>query len=205
MPKKWKENIWVFLSLWFLASILGIYFTFDRFNFNSFLAILLSGIISISIMGIAQWTVLRVYTINIGWWIIATMIGLILAASARIIPLYDAIPLYTWFPYSIESINNNSLVYFIQGSLRGLMLSLPQWLVLRRIISNSWLWILATSIGWSVHWIMARMGYVWFDWSHRILSIGIPYALITGFVMFWLLNQPQKEVKLQENEGTPIP
>jgi hypothetical protein len=142
------------------------------------------------------------YTKNIGWWIIATASGLFLAEFAPIIPLYDSIPVYTWFPRSIETIKNNSMVYFFQGEIRGIMFSLPQWLVLRRIVPNSWIWILAVTAGWGIYWIMFHMGNIWFSWWSLRLSIGISYGLITGPIMFLLLRQPSKN--MQENEATPI-
>jgi hypothetical protein len=90
----------------------------------------------------------------------------------------------------------------------GISLGASQWLVIRKHFDRSWLWIIISSVGWAVAWIVYDI--IIFDaiilrinnrgpldlvqppfskpaefaiWG----SIGIIYGLITGFLLAYLL------------------
>ncbi|MEK6256579.1 MAG: hypothetical protein N2C13_04580 [Chloroflexota bacterium] len=150
---------------------------------------------SFSLYGVVQWIVLRWYHGNIGRWVIAVITGLFLAGFTAFIPLYKIIPLYTWLPGNINTIINNSAAYFLYGAVAGVVVSIPQWLVLRHHVSKSGWWIMAVTIGWGISWVTMNMSQGAF--LHE-LNFGITYGLVTGGVLIWLLHQPPKDVPLEE-------
>ena len=42
----------------------------------------------------------------------------------------------------------------------GILLSLPQWFVLRRYLPAAWIWVIATSIGWCTMWFTGYFVFI---------------------------------------------
>jgi len=89
-------------------------------------------------IALAQWLALRRILQTSILWILTTPIGLLLAISImRVIP--DGL----WLGLDDESIAALIAVYLLIGFVIGL----PQWLILRRQLSRSSIWLLGSSIG----------------------------------------------------------
>jgi hypothetical protein len=69
-----------------------------------------------------------------------------------------------------------------------------QWLVLRRQISRAGWWVLASTVGWLVPFIVGGAVGGEGDWPMLFPALVVPSAAITGIVLVWLLRQPAKEV-----------
>ena len=78
-------------------------------------------------------------------WVLVNFIAELLGLG--IIAFVDTI-----FP--VHNNQNLQLVLILAGVFQGLILGFGQWLVLRRYIRNSIWWILATTIGWLLGWLV---------------------------------------------------
>jgi len=80
-------------------------------------------------------------------WILATLIGLVAGLAMMFAGLGAAI-------------NNARPVVFggVFGGVLGLACGVVQWLVLRKFIANSALWILATLLAWAIFWSLNMTG-----------------------------------------------
>jgi hypothetical protein len=114
--------------------------------------LVLSGAIEGIVVGLAQWTVLKSSPLNISRrsWVIATLLGALVA----------------WFfgsiPSTLMSLGSDSgsalpqepqpwLVFVLAGGMgaaAGVILAVPQWLVLRQKVHKAWLWLPANSAAW---------------------------------------------------------
>lgn len=131
-------------------------------------------------MGTMQWLVLRSQISQAGWWILASSVsGIVLGFMA------------TLFSTRVE-VNE-----FIGMSLFGIMLVVPQWLVLRRQLSHSWLWLIASPMGWTLGYLAVMVlggTSIWPETTETtglILGfavIGAVVGMITGLFLIWLLR-----------------
>lgn len=128
------------------------------------------------VTGFLQYLLLRHYLPRMGWWIVATVLGLLLGfavvyLSYAIMPV-ALNPNSTWFAM---------LVFVSVGTAMGL----AQWLVLRRWVPRPGWWILASVLGW----VLARLiaGEVFTSLWELVLIGAIP-AAIMGLTMWWLLS-----------------
>ena len=90
------------------------------------------------LIGIAQYTLIRRYLPRIAGWIPVSILGWIM-------------PFVIGFVVSSLFTPGNSTLWIMGGLLViGAGISLPQWLLLRRRVSHSYLWIFAYGISWSL-------------------------------------------------------
>jgi hypothetical protein len=140
--------------------------------------VLIFGLI-LAAMGTLQWLVLRSQISQAGWWIVASIVsGTVLGIMA------------TLFSTGAEV---NPIIGY---GLFGITLGVPQWLVLRRQLSHSWLWLIASPIGWTLAvLVVTALGRTWQQVSETtglILGFGLMGAvvgMITGTLLIWLLRQ----------------
>ena len=166
---------WRFWLLWVLATWLGLFLAFAMQSYFTFfppetvieeLAINFMGGMQFAVpLAIAQWLVLRGRVSGAEWWIPGT----IMAASLAF-PLARAITLIAaeiWpATYLVDPLMSNTLF--------GAFLGTSQWLILRRQVSKSGWWVMASAAGMSLLTIL----------------VGFPYAAITGGVLVWLFPKP---------------
>ena len=184
----------MFILLWVTASALSFFLYGKLSHIDPYV---IPYITSIFVMSFNQWIVLRLYSRKYNWWVIATMLGVILTEFAPYIPLYDIVEPQDPIFSNGRLLVHNATASFIQGGIKGIIASFPQWLVLRRHISKSGWWILAGTFGWILSSVMPFLtkpsGLFIFA-----LKFGISYGLVTGIALVWLLRQPPKAGKLQE-------
>jgi hypothetical protein len=135
-------------------------------------------IISIPI-GLAQWLALRRILPTSVLWIATIPVGVLLTVL-----LIRILPDTTWLQIDDESIFVLTGWYFVLG----LSIGLPQWLLLRRHLSNSLIWVLGSSIA-----VAAGFGLVLItDLINRAgglsyIVVVFTYSIITGVVLSKLL------------------
>jgi hypothetical protein len=151
---------WTIWIQWVLVTTLG-----------WILGIVLGGEIGVGVfIGLAQWFVLRRYFSSAWGWILASAAGWIfgwaIITSGLFVPpgggLFTAI---------------------VSGAIFGLSMGVAQWLVLRRWVRLSGLWILLSIPGWTIG-LIGLLG--------SILA-GAAAGVITGFAFDFLLRFPHKE------------
>ena len=130
-------------------------------------------------VGIFQWLVLRWRVCRSGWWVLASILGLAVAAV-----LAMAMGFAGDDPYTPSHI---ARVLVVGGAMAGIM----QWFVLRRQVSRAGWWVLASTAGWAV-WGQVALGTI-FPLGVAIVGGGFVLGGITGLALVWLLRQPIPE------------
>jgi hypothetical protein len=138
-----------------------------------------------TLLGVSQWFVLRRRIPKSGWWILATIVGM-LGGIALAGGVVQAISHITGQAWNWDFRRGLLMVYM----LIGFLLALVQLPILWRHIRGSALWLLASMVGWLVLGII--MG-VSFDRTSDIFAFGAIPAIFTGFGLIWLMQTPRTE------------
>jgi hypothetical protein len=140
-------------------------------------------------IALAQWLALRRILQTSILWILTTPIGLLLAIS-----IIREIPDGLWLSLDNESIAVLIAVYLLIGFVIGL----PQWLILRRQLSRSSIWLLGSSIGVAAgFWIIFVTDLVNQSGIISYIVGVLVYSIVTGLVLTGLLaNQNRSQVNL---------
>lgn len=184
--KKDGDNFKLWLK-WVLAHLfsVGIVAAFIVFAFslsgNETLALIFSSLALISIgvlIGLAQWNILKKYTVGIRWifvsaigWPVGLIIGQVIGAGLIARTGGEAV-----LP----------LVLAFAGTGIGFM----QWIVLRKIVSGSGLWVISNTIAWLIS------GVVWWNTTTPeglfgvvgLVIAAVSAGSITGLVLVWLFR-----------------
>ena len=137
-------------------------------------------------IGLAQWIGLRRILKTSIAWIISIPIGILLAfLITRVIP--DSL----WPGMDDESIAGLTTAYLIVGFAIGL----PQWLILRRQLARSSIWLLGSSIAVGASfWLILATDLVNQSGVIAYIVGALVYSIVTGLTLSALLattNQPQ--------------
>ncbi|BAZ10019.1 hypothetical protein NIES4071_18330 [Calothrix sp. NIES-4071] len=211
-----KVNQWSSLGLWerwifatSIAEIIGLAIVgvvsiiISHFGYIQG-AFTLVGTLEGSILGFAQWLVIRRHIHHSTRWIIATVIG----------------GLFAWFTgltvsnvmaivYAGVSDANKILTFFkglvLLGAFLGTILGFCQWLVIKNQIRFSMWWIVANAVAWSAGIFIGYLGagMVEEDFTLRTAlvtvatgtTMGAVIGGITGIVLVFLLKSSKKQVR----------
>jgi hypothetical protein len=141
---------------------------------------LLAGAIAGAIIGLAQWLVLRQARPVSPIWIAATAAGLAIG-----------------FALSLALVGNgmSATDVALRGLIAGLAIAALQWLVLRGVLPNAWIWAVAVAIGWPLAWTITRAVGVDLsqNWAVFGASGAIVFAVITAIALaaMRILDAPQ--------------
>lgn len=179
--------------IWVLANVLG-FGALGAMHLLSPLIMMFSGLIAtittalaISIpIGLAQWIALRRILQTSVLWIPTILIGLLFSVLImRVTP--DGL----WQVVDDESVVALTAGYFVGGFAIGL----PQWLILRRQLSRSSIWLLGSSIGAGAGpWLILVTDLINQSGIISYIIAVLVYSIVTGLVLSWLLvyhNQSQ--------------
>ncbi|MBI1801556.1 MAG: hypothetical protein HYR71_08015, partial [Chloroflexi bacterium] len=156
-------------------------FGFFEFQSAAFGAIL--GAVPAILIGLLQRVVLRRHLILSRWWILSAASGVGLLHF-----LSDGFP----------DAKDLSIAVFASGVLVGLL----QWFLLRRSMSLSAWWVLASLAGWYLGWVAGMtlldgIGLLNLPWTpelgfqqHGLVGsvVGMAYGILTGAGLVWLLR-----------------
>ena len=140
-----------------------------------------------TVIGFAQWIVLRRYlTARSNWeladgasWAAGYILGLLL----------------------VQSLPSTFLVATLGYFLFGVIVAILQWPVLRREIPNLWVWVLANVVGWAVgFWASQAILPLFFvdplvepAISTTVIAVtsGLVAGAITGLALIWIVRKPE--------------
>ncbi len=135
-------------------------------------------IISVPI-GLAQWLALRHILRTSVLWVLTVPLGLLLAVS-----IYRIVPNGLWPGLDDESIPALTFAYFVLGFSIGL----PQWLMLRRQLSKSSIWLLSSSIAVAAgFWLVLVTDLINQSGFLSAIVVVFIYPIITGLTLSWLI------------------
>lgn len=138
-----------------------------------------------TILGVCQWFVLRKRIPKSGWWILATILGLVGGVALAVI----AVQVFTQVA-GLEEYWNNPPAILMLFLLIGFFLGLAQLPILWRYFRNALLWLLASMIGWLFLGII--MGGT-IDRISDVFAIAAIPAMFTGLCLIWLMRTPRSE------------
>lgn len=128
-------------------------------------------------VGIAQWRVLRTVLARVTGrqWVGATVLGAVIAWIAGMMIGSNAGEVFAdgGDPGVLMMVAAGASI----GALAGVLLALPQWLVLRRAASSAALWIPAHALGWAVGIVISFVGV---DLAGRATSMALSVGVIAA-------------------------
>ncbi len=171
---------------------------------------------NLSLSFIIKWVVLHVIAWLISWFIMdtldifnpfvlanAVLMGLIFGVASALIQerlvsrtFHFTIPY--WYPLSIVgwllsgillhvTVSQNAEGLQLQLVLFFLLPAVLQWLGLRKLVQQGWMWILANGIGGLVFFI----GFLLFGQRDELIALtmgGVLQTIVTGAIMYWLVS-----------------
>ena len=162
------------------------------------------GAVGGSVVGILQWLVMRQHLTRAGWWVLANTVGF---------AVYDVIAVSV-MPYGVPlryvaQLHVFEAVYIVTGvAAGGAVVGILQWLVLRQHLTRAGWWVLASTVGLAVGFIVVDVTDLAFTVSKAlgnemgaaIIGVIVSFATrgavggaITGSALVWLLRQPKLE------------
>lgn len=176
-------------------------------------AMILVGTFEGTVVGIAQWLVLRrpLPDIRARAWILVTAAGAFVAWVLGMLPstLMDLMgPASTEAGGPDMAAMSDLLRYTLaagMGSVLGPILGFPQWLVLRRHVSKAGWWIPANAVGWALGMVAVFAGAGSPLLANASLmtivligglagaTAGALVGAVHGIVLVWLLRRPRLE------------
>jgi hypothetical protein len=167
------------------------------------LAVLAGTIIEGTVVGTAQWLVIRRPIKSIRWrkWVLATAIGACVAWTLGMIP--------STFMFAgadsggAASTQMSDLMIYALAAMMGLVLGsilgVPQWLVLRHHLPKAGWWVLANALAWMVGMVIVFVGTSFIPPEGLSLNVafvlllflfvaGAAVGAIHGLVLVWLLH-----------------
>ncbi len=192
-------SIGVVLSEEFLAipilDIIGLIFHLDWYRLSPFTIVLVSEVTKGVLIGVLQSLLLRKYVKHNSWWIFVTALGMILGS-------YIIYLLITWH-----------INLWFSRFLYGVIIGSSQWLVLRKSVTKSWVWLIANGLSWSLaitistefirpgiygYFGMSTTPYIFINTYYEIViygSLGILVGIITGLILWWLIKHQSVTVQ----------
>jgi hypothetical protein len=156
-------------------------------NIDLGLARIIAPLFAGSLVGFAQWLILRGYLTHSSNWVLA---GGASWAAAYAIGLFI-----------VQNLSGSSLVGLIAYTLFGVIVAVLQWPILRREIPNIWSWILANVIGWTLGFftsqIIVRMLFSPDFYNQALVTAvssgasGLAAGVITGLALVWIVRKPE--------------
>lgn len=199
MISEQKQVGWVFLVWWtgltivgglvgdYIAEILGLGTQGLDTAAGVLLSMLGSGVFALAI-SVAQWILLRRYISKSIWWLVSGTVG---RAFGVLIGFIAVMMIIVQF-----DLQGGTWSYLAYVTIRGAVLGVSQWIILRQWRAKTGWWILGNAIGWMLVPIVADF-FVGTTISNSIVSIllyAIP-GIITGALIVWILRQPIPEPK----------
>ncbi len=137
-------------------------------------------VVGVTVVGALQWLMLRRQLAGAAWWIVASLVSGVVAGGVIYGVGGDA-------GFTAEVTRDLDVGWVVEAGLYGVVLGVLQWLVLRRQVALSGLWVLASTVGWIVGdpVCSSLMDFGALSW----VVFGAVYGAITGLVLMWLLRQ----------------
>jgi hypothetical protein len=132
-------------------------------------------------IGLAQWLVLRRRILLSPLWILTLPVGVLLSWL-----------LVAAIPWAVIGDDESTLALTIAYVVIGAAIGLPQWLILRRKMSRTGLWIAGSGLGLGLGFgLVLVTGLINRSEFISYVAVVLVYGLATGGVLAWLL--PHRE------------
>jgi len=135
----------------------------------------MAGAIAGAVLGVVQWFVLKgQIPVPLGW-VIATSAGMALGLGIST---------------ALLGSETSGSVLLWRAAITGVSIGAAQWIVLRQILPQAWIWIAVVTLGWVVGWFITRSAGIDLNprWPVFGASGAIVFQLLTGLAFYWLLR-----------------
>ncbi len=186
---------WWFWLCWVLANTIGavaflpvglymlivanISFTFQSWTI-AMIGMSLGGAVLGAVIGLAQWLVIRKHLPRSRWWLLATSLGMAVGMFLAVVAVISR----GWHSWSLSVGLGQGIAGFIYVGYA--VAGFTQWLVLRRQVAKSSLWLLANLIIALTCACLLLTGFG--DIFFGVFASFVISGAITGAVLVWLLN-----------------
>jgi hypothetical protein len=205
-----RQDSWRLWEWWLLATIVGTIVAVGIVVLGSAIASNLSpmntvvmlhiiGVLEGVVLGFTQWLVLRRYIKHIGWWVLATGIGSLIAwlISVKFIVVLALLSFNSTMTETTTVALRQAV--FGMGAWVGAVLGIAQWLVLRSHVHNGLGWVVTNSLAWGLGLLVSFMGVTGvkpgeFTIETAVVHIvtgaatGTIVGAVTGIALVWLLK-----------------
>src|SRR3990172_1844498 len=190
---KLKRNEFSLWLAWTLATALGMLIGYLPLAFlvgslDLGVALVIVPIISGTLLGLAQWLVLRPYITKSYDWILNQAVGWVVGFTIGL--------------FFVQLLSKTPLGMLVGFMSFGLIVALFQYPVLRREIPHLATWILANVIGWTLGAYLGQLATgVFFQnavpttFTSVLVTIGLTGlggGAIRGLVLIWIVRQPDR-------------
>lgn len=140
-----------------------------------------------SLLGTAQWLVLRKRLSKTGWWVLAVAIAETAGeiTGSRVAFIVDR------FRGAAEMDEMSRAALFAWFSTEALFVGIGQWSVLRRKVDRAGWWIPLASFGWCMSYGLGEIVDDLTEGIARWTVVGCLYGIITGIVLAGLLRRDE--------------
>ncbi|MFC1975589.1 hypothetical protein ACFLXQ_04250 [Chloroflexota bacterium] len=183
---------WAFWLQWTLATVFGgLPIIMVNLGGLGSAATIGAGIIVGATTGIMQWLVLRQWFYQVGWWILATAIGGVVALVIALIGVMAG----SLFQFVGLGVGGFIMTGAMAGVMSGTVIGTMQWLVLRRFVYWAGWWILIRAVLGSIIvvgklvFVMSGMGV---SLSLGEIITGVVSGAVTGVTLVCLLRYPRQ-------------
>jgi hypothetical protein len=132
-------------------------------------------------LAVMQWLALRGRVPQSGWWILASVAGW--ATGFAIIWAMDLVTRNL-----LGKVADYEIMALVFALAVGAALGCMQWLVLRRHFSRAGWWVVSSTIGWLLAFLMIGKSV---DRLADIVFLSAVPPAITGLALVWLLRRPR--------------
>lgn len=159
-----------------------------------------------TVIGLAQWLVLRRRVHKAGWWVLASFTGGLVAPVVGVGLAVLAVILLSFLGVDVLQIETTmsneelerilNVIWLIMAFGVGAVTGMPQRLVLRRQVQRASWWVLASAVGWVVAGgAVLVFGGPYFGAAADVAfssgaAAGVAFGVVTGIPLVWLLRQP---------------
>jgi hypothetical protein len=169
------QAAWSGLSLQFLLGLVK--------DGSSDLAHVLGMVLFGSLLGTAQWLILRRQLSRAGWWVLAVAAGEVIGEvlGSRVGFIVDRC---LGMGVGAEL---SRVAVMAWCATEAVLVATGQWLVLRQRINQAGWWVLVATAGWVVSYATGELVDEVVGEVARWAVVGSIYGIITGTVLVWLL------------------
>ena len=163
---------------------------------NRDLAHVLGMVVFGSLLGTAQWLILRRQLSWVGWWVLAVAAGEVIGEviGSRVGFIVDR---YLVMGVGAEL---SRAAFMAWCATEAVFVAAGQWLVLRQRVNQAGWWVLAAAAGWVVSYATGELVDEFVGEVTRWAVVGSIYGIITGAMLVWLLRKviPESDLGLDK-------
>lgn len=128
---------------------------------DSVASALLAGLLAGTVIGLAQWLMLRQWWSIAPWWIAGTAAGMAIGSALALV---------------LAGVELTTAAVLLRGLIVGLVIAAVQWFIFREASPYAWLWALVVVASWPLAWFITMS--VGVDLTQKWIVFGSTGAIV---------------------------